>query len=65
MGFEAKQLKNSKSVDMTLRIFRAALGEASSLAVLGLIALAAEELKRRCVAEIKRKFRSHGARQAD
>jgi len=65
MGLEAKQLKNPEGVEMVLRVARAALGEASSLALLGLTALIADELKKRCVAEIKRKFRSHGTRQAD
>ena len=65
MGPKTRQLKNPEGAEMVLRVARAALSEASSLALLGLTALIAGELKKRCMAEIKRKFRSHGARQAD
>ena len=63
MGPYTKQLKNSEGVEMALRIAKAALCEASSLALLGLTALIADELKKRCMAEIKRKFHSQGTRQ--
>ena len=48
---------------MTFRIISAALGEASSLALLGLTALIAGELKKRCMKEIKIRFAVSGVKQ--
>ena len=47
---------------MALRMGRAALGEMSVMVLLSITALIADELKKRCVAEIKRKLRSRGAK---
>ena len=53
---------NSEGTAMAFRIGRAALVEASSMALLALTALIADELKKRCVVEIKRRLRSKGAK---
>ena len=62
MGPFIKQLKNSEGTEMALRMGRAALGEMSVMVLLSITALIADELKKRCVAEIKRKLRSRGAK---
>ena len=49
---------------MAIRVVKAAVSEASLLALLGLAALIADELKKRCMVELKRRLRTHGTRQA-
>ena len=64
MGPKTRELKNSEGTEMVLRIIKGALRETSSLALLGLTAIIASEIKTRCLAQIKLKFKAHGARQA-
>lgn len=48
---------NSKEGDMVLRIIRSGMREASSVVLLGLAAVIADELGKRCLSKLKSRLR--------